>query len=233
VLPLLFAAPGCDASSQEGKSAHEVFLDPTVYELIQAAEVGNIAKMEALAHQGADVNYAGDEGQTPLVRVMAGNRKDSVEKLLELGADPNRKLANGNSPTWLAAGRDDPKMLELLLQHRGDPNIVGTHDATALEIAVRQSLSKNIDLLVKYGANVNDANAVGDSAATWAASLGHFDLVGHLLELGYSNNLRHLAAMVQARHVPKDSEAQRWKDRVIDMLRARGVQYPVQSSKSN
>ncbi len=85
---------------------------------------------------------------------------------------------------------------------------------------------------MKYGANVNFANAVGDSAATWAASLGRFDLVGHLLELGYSNNLGHLAAMVQARHVPKDSEAQRLKDRVIDMLHARGLQYPVQQSQT-
>jgi ankyrin repeat protein len=227
VVPILISVFGCNAMSGE-KSVDQVFRDPKVVALIKAANKGEIAEMDSLVRQGADPNSVGNEGQTPLVWAIASNNKTGIQKLLELGADPNKKMTNDNSATWLAAGRDDPKMLELLLQHRGDPNTVGAHDTTALEIAARQSLSKNIDLLVKYGANVNFANAVGDSAATWAASLGRFDLVGHLLELGYSNNLGHLAAMVQARHVPKDSEAQRLKDRVIDMLRARGVQYPVQ-----
>lgn len=227
----LLAVFGCDAMSQGGRSVEKVFPEPKVLALVKAAEAGNTQKMDALVRQGADVNYIGQEGITPLVWVMADHNKAGVEKLLKLGADPNKKIEDENSATWLAAGRDDPQMLELLLQYHGDPNTVGEHYTTALEIAVRQFQVKNIDLLVKFGADLNYADQTGDSAATWAATMGRFDIVAHLLDLGYSNNLRHLAARIQARHVPPNSEQQRWKDHVIEMLKARGVQYPVQPVK--
>ena len=82
-----------------------------------------------------------------------------------------------------------------------------------------------IDTMIKHGANLNYSNDVGESAATWAAALGHFDILAQLLDLGYSHDLQGLAAGVQGRKV--DSAEQPEKDRVIQMLRARGVQYPV------
>ena len=222
----LLAVFGCDAIGQGGRSVEKVFPEPKVLALVKVAEAGDTQKMEALVRQGADVNYAGQEGMTPLVWVMADHNKAGVEKLLKLGADPNKKIDDENSATWLAAGRDDPQMLELLLQYHGDPNTVGSHYTTALEIAVRQFQVKNIDLLVKFGANLNYADQTGDSAATWAVTMGRFDIVAHLLDLGYSNNLRHLAAFIQARHVPPNSEQQRWKDKVLKMLEQRDVNIP-------
>jgi uncharacterized protein len=226
LFPLLLAVFGCDAMSHGGRSAEKVFPEPKVSALIKAAKSGSTQEMEELVRQGADVNYVGQEGITPLVWVMADHNKAAVEKLLKLGADPNKRLDNGNSPTWLAAGRDDPQMLELFLKYHGDPNIIGDR-TTALEVAVEESQIKNIDLLVKFGADLNHEDRTGDSAATWAVAMGSFDIAAHLLDLGYSNNLRNLAASVQVRHVPANSEQQRWKDRVIEMLKARGVQYPV------
>ena len=222
---LACTACGCQAASHNGLTIPGTFPDPVVAALVHAAEADDTAKMQALVKQGADVNAMGKDKITPLVWVMANRNYAGVEALLKLGANPNLKGTYGNSPTWLAAGRHDPKMLELMLKYHGDPNIIGAGQITALEIAVRQFDVRNIDILVKHGANINYANSVGQSAATWAAALGHFDILAHLLDLGYSHDLQRLAAGVQGRLV--DAAEQPEKDRVIQMLRARGVQYPV------
>jgi ankyrin repeat protein len=192
---------------------------------VRAAEQGNAKEMAALIHEGVDVDYEGQDKITPLIWVMANHDYAGVEALLELGANPNQKGMYGNSPMWLAAARRDPRMLKLVLKYGGDPNITGAGKRTALEAAVNQFDVDSIDLLVKHGADINYANGVGQSAATWAVALGRFEIVRHLLDLGYVHDLQNLAAWVQARDV--DAAEQPNKDRVIAMLRARGVQYPV------
>lgn len=225
VIVLLGTAWGCEAMDHNGRTIAGTFPDAKVAALVRAAEANDTAKMQALVKQGADINAMGNDKITPLVWVMANHNYAGVEALLKLGANPNLKGAHGNSPMWLAAGRHDSRMLELMLKYHGDPNIIGAGQITALEIAVRQFDVRNIDTLIKHGANLNYSNDVGESAATWAAALGHFDILAHLLDLGYSHDLQGLAAGVQGRKV--DSAEQPEKDRVIQMLRARGVQYPV------
>ena len=222
---------GCDRMIHGGQATEAVFSDPKVVALIHAAESGQYDRMTELVHQGVDVNHAGKDGMTPLGWVMQAHDKRGVGLLLEFGANPNQKFANGDSPTWQAAGFDDPEMLELFLQHHGDPNIVDKRETTALEAAVGSILPKNIDLLLQYGADLNYMDERGYSAAAHAVAIGHFELAAHLLDRGYSRDLQSLALGVQIRQVPPDSEAQRWKDRVIEMLKARGVNYPVRPLK--
>lgn len=216
---------GCEAMNHGGRTVAGTFPDVKVAALVRAAEADDTAKMRTLIEQGADINAMGKDKVTPLVWVMANRNYAGVEALLKLGANPNLKGTYGNSPTWLAAGRQDPKMLELMLKHGGNPNIIGAGQRTALEEAVNQMDVPTIDMLVKHGANLNYANEVGESAATWAAALGRFDILAHLLELGYSHDLQGLAAGVEGTRVSADEQPE--KDHVIQMLRARGVQYPV------
>ena len=77
------------------------------------------------------------------------------------------------------------------------------------------------------GADVNDHDEYGKSAAIAAAALSNFEVVAWLLEHGYTYDLRDLAMSVEIRQVPPDSEAQRWKNTVIDMLKMRGVKFPA------
>lgn len=208
-----------------GLTVAGTFPDTKVAALVRAAETADTARISALIRQGADINYAGKDQISPLMWVMAGHNYAGVEALLKQGANPNQKGMYGNSPMWLAAGRHDPKMLDLMLKYRGNPNIIGAGQRTALEEAVNQMDVQTIDILVKHGANLNYANDVGESAATWAAALGRFDILAHLLELGYSHDLQGLAAGVEGTHVSAGEQPE--KDHVIQMLRARGVQYPV------
>jgi len=57
--------------------------------------------------------------------------------------------------------------------------------------------------------------------------LAEFELVAYLLEQGLTYNLQDLAKDVEIRRVPANSDAQRSKDKVIEMLKARGVRFPA------
>ncbi len=63
------------------------------------ARLGSIDEIAVLANAGADVNAAGDLGNTPLHQAAMAGRIASVQKLLELGGDP--KLENEFGQTAL------------------------------------------------------------------------------------------------------------------------------------
>jgi len=94
-------------------------------------------------------------------------------------------------------------------------------------IAIEQGHLDNFDLLLEHGANINDADLVGNTAATAAVATGRFDIVAELLNRGYDYQLRGLGRDVQGRFVPANSDAAREKTIVIQMLEARGVKFPV------
>jgi len=127
----------------------------------------------------------------------------------------------------LAAGGDSPQILELLLKYKGDPNLIGPRGEPLLHIAAGEFRKENIDLLLKYGVDINIHEKNDSTAAQVAARLGRFDITAYLLEKGLSYNLEGLAKSVEARRVPPNSEAQRWKDKVIEMLKERGVKFPA------
>lgn len=202
----------------------EEFSDPRVVALVAAVESNDSARAQAQLRSGARLNYQGSHEITPLVYVMKGGDKRAVERLLQLGADPNQKV-HGNNPTWIAAGRDDSGMLVLMLRYHGDPNTIGDDGSSALEIATKEHFEKNIDLLVQHGADINYVDSHEETAATWAAITGRVDLVAHLLELGYSHDLPSLGRVVDA--LKFTDEQDRWKPRVAQILKGRGVQYPL------
>lgn len=217
---------GCAEVSVGGKTAKDVFTDPKVLALVEAACKGDTTRVEQLVKQGANVNATGYREVTPLVWAMECHSKAGVKKLLELGADPNFKMEGDLSATWMAAGSNDPEWLPMMLAHGGDPNIRSGWK-NALMIAIEQERWANFHLLLEHGADVNNADTVGNTAATYAAAIGRFDIVAELLDRGYSYQLQRIAFEAQDRPIPKGSEAEQQKEKVIRMLEARGVKFPV------
>lgn len=215
-----------------GMTVREAFPDSRVARMVEAASGGDLAAVDEQIRAGADVNYVGTDGLSPLLWVLVESRRrqdlSGAEHLLKVGANPNyRDEKRKASAMALAAGGDSPTILELLLKYKGDPNLMGPRNEPLLHIAVGQFRKENIDLLLKYGADINIHQSDGDTAASKAAALGRFDLVAHFLDKGLSYNLQELAKDVEIRRVPAKSEAQRWKDKVIEMLKARGVTLPA------
>jgi len=221
-----------DAGTKIGSlTLHQAFTDVRVAHLVDAVVRGDYAEADRQRKDGADVNVIGTDGISPLLWVIFENHRAhnyrGTEYLLKAGANPNyRDAKDGYSAMYFAAGGDNPELLELLLQHKGDPNLLGPYNEPLLHMAVMDERQKAIELLVKYGVNVNVLRD-GRTVAQKAAALGRFDLIAYFLEKGLNHNLQGLAVTVENRLVPPNSEEQRWKDKVIEMLKERGVKFPA------
>ena len=229
---LAVAAGGTSAQVRYGgMSVRDAFPDERVARMVEAASRGDVGTVEAEIQAGADVNYVGTDGISPLLWVMVEARRrgdlSGLEHLLKAGANANYRDEKRKDSAMALAGGDRPRVLELLLKHKGNPNLIGPAGEPLLHIAAGQFRRENIDLLLKYGADINIHKDNGSTAAQVAARLGRFDLAAYLLDKGLSYNLQGLARSVEARHVPPNSEAQRWKNKVILMLKERGVDFPA------
>jgi ankyrin repeat protein len=217
-----------------GKSAADVFGDEKVVTLVKAACDGDIARVEKALSEGADVNRKGYRDTTPLLWAMMcvniqGKGLQGVERLLQAGADPNYVMSSDETPLWIAAGGNNPELLKLLLRYKGDPGFWGRGGRNALMNAVIQDRHENLRILLDHGADVNNHDHVGQTAATLAAALASWDVVMLLLERGYSYDLEDLARGVQNRVVsPKGEEG---KQQALKMLESRGVKLPASQAR--
>lgn len=218
---------GCAGPTLSGKTVQEVFADPQVAALAEAAAAGDVWWIETLVRQGVDVNQTGYREMTPLVWAMYARNRRGVEALLQRGADPSFKVEGDLSATWLAAGGNDSEMLRLILAHGGAPNIVSGWK-TALMVALEQRREAQFQMLLEAGADINqESDHIGSTVATYAAARGYFDKVALLLERGYSHDLMDLAGTIDVVVVAKGGEHDRWKQQVIKMLEERGIKYPL------
>ena len=211
----------------KGEPVTFYFPNEKVAELAQAGANGDLRKMERLVQEGADVNYSGFEGITPLLWILYAKNIRGMEKLLELGANPNERAKKNASAMSLAAGADDPGFLEILLKHGGDPNIFGEQGKPALYIAAQQGRKENIDLLLKYGGDINIHTEFGRNAAMVSAAMGYFDQVYYLLERGLTHDLNGVARAVDIRIVPEKSKQNEWKQKTMEFLEEKGIKFPT------
>lgn len=207
-----------------GKAAADVFTDPNTLALVEAGCRGDISKIDNLVKQGANVNATGYRDTSVLVWVMFCKNYAGIEELLKLGANPNYKMEGDISAMYASAGSDDPHFLPMMLAHGGDPNIRAGY-RTALMVAIQQDQARNVQLLLDNGADVNEHDEGGNSAATMAAALAKYDVVEMLLKRGYNYNLEKLAIGVNGRVVAPYLMQE--KERILEMLKERGVKFPL------
>jgi uncharacterized protein len=145
--------------------------------LMIASRSGRAEVVELLAAKGANVNARATRGQTALMWAVSQRHPDVVKVLLAHGAD-----VQARSETWSQVMAVPPHgMLEYnrAIPHGGD---------TPLLFAARVGDLDSAKQLVAAGANVNDADAWGVSATTYAAHSGFRDLVEFFLECGADAN---------------------------------------------
>lgn len=187
---LLFSCSGLDAGvdkslAQLEKMKSEDFFESKLQrKLAEAISVGDVAKLKALVGQGAELNYLGAEGMTPLMWGIAKQNYDSVSGLLGLGADPNLRTDAG-SAVELAAILEDTRYLRALLEHGGDVDTaIGKSGRTVLFETVLHERMDNLQLLVERGANVNHQSKSGESLLIYAISSDSYKAALELLKLG-------------------------------------------------
>lgn len=214
-------------STLGGQTIGQTFRDDKVAALTKAAVAGDEKKVALLASQGVNVNTVAENGATPLVWALNARNHQGVEALLKAGADPNLlSEKTGMSPMNFVPMGDDVELLRLLLKYGGNPNHPGQGDIgeRPLSKAASQGRLENMKLLLDTGADINAHDKYNDSAAIHTLSLAEFEATAFLLERGFSFNLPYLAKVVKIDQVPPTSDAQRWKDKVLAMLKERGVE---------
>ena len=115
------------------------------------------------------INTADIMGQTPLMRAVLCDKKETVSQAILLGAALNAQSLQGNSALMLASVRS-PELVSLLLESQADHNLRNDTSMTALMIASQNDCLECVKLLVKNGANPLRKNSKGKNSNDLAAS---------------------------------------------------------------
>ncbi len=139
------------AALARGGAAREADADGATA-LMLAANLGNLAMVEALVAAGADVNAADARGFTPLFHACYNADEDRgfpevVKALLAAGADREARIGYGVRPLMYAAGNGEAGVVEALLAAGADPAAKNEGGRTALMMVKDRDYVDVINLL--------------------------------------------------------------------------------------
>ena len=177
-------------------------------ELVNACHDSDYNQINHLLSQGADINYVNEDGFTPLYWAVNKADKRCLKILLDHNVDVNQAVTpentylknrgnKTNSPLFCALLSKDTKIIQMLLESGANPNDDYQEGWTSLTYAIWYSQYDAINLLLKFGADVNKASQMG--TPLYLASFGskseshmqtsqHEELVRQLLLRGADPN---------------------------------------------
>ncbi len=172
--------------------------------LMQAAEQGDLSRLQQLMKQGESVNAVSASG-TALTAAAANGQRDVMLALLRAGANPNLGVAEGQSSPLhqLAVAGDVPALRVLIaaganLEHRDAEGL------TPVAVAVRGGSLPTINALIQAGANVN-AVMDGRSLLMQAVELNSLLMAQILIRAGADVNF-HSQAGLTALTIARDRQ---------------------------
>ena len=126
--------------------------------------------LQAIISHGGDVNATSKENVTPLMLACVKGNKDAINVLLNAGADPNIADVDGDTCLHDAAGTDCcTAVLPSIISHGGDVNATNKKNRTPLMLACWKRNEDAIHVLLNAGADLNIADASGDTCLHYAA----------------------------------------------------------------
>ena len=145
-----------DSDNNDGEQ-HEMFsnsIDRLKESFLLATAVGGSAQdCESLLKLGADVNFRGADGETPLLGATRRGHFQAGEVLIVHGADCNAKGRDSLTPLHVAAKRGDLSMLNVLLNASADPSVKNADGKTAFELAKSKGYEDICQRLLDYRNN--------------------------------------------------------------------------------
>ena len=113
-----------------------------------AAEKGNIDVAIFLIENGANVNVADANGNTPLVFIInkTGNLK-VIQRFLEKGASVNTQNRTGETALMYAAWHGHSAIVQLLIKNRADVTLKNKQGNTALTLAESKGHQEIVEML--------------------------------------------------------------------------------------
>jgi ankyrin repeat protein len=164
--------------------------------LLRAAGCGHAHLVEALLQRGADPGRAAPSGATALSAAVTARREDVVAALLKHGVAVDQRLPAGATALMVAAALGFPEIAARLLAAGADVDARDERGTRALHAAAQQAfrsadtegMRRLFDLLLRHGADVNAANAAGQTPLLL--------LLGGSAEPGGAADQKHLLALL-------------------------------------
>ncbi|MCF6338360.1 MAG: ankyrin repeat domain-containing protein [Gammaproteobacteria bacterium] len=216
------------------------FFKPDMVELIHAIEKGDESKARNLIDSGLSLNVHGDEGITPLLWLIMQKDKPAMRLAIKLGADPDFARPNGDTAITMTAGGNDDELLLILLQEGGNPNAVDRNGHPAMFAAVANERKKQIDMLIRFGADINLTDRSAANSALHAAYINRYEMAYYLIAQGvdYAARSAGHADIAWLVHDGLSKEllnpeypAYSWALKVKQQLIDRGVKFPPLSPR--
>ena len=121
--------------------------------LIGATERDDLPEMERLIGSGADINYSGESGWTPLTKAAAWGRAKAVKLLLDHKANPNSVKSPGWNYSALCLAKT-PEIADLLLAAGADVNArLYGRDVHILSYCVSCGSKEMVQWFIDHGVN--------------------------------------------------------------------------------
>lgn len=166
-------------------SAAEIFPDPKVAALAQAALSGDAARAAELVRSGANPNARGARNVTLLQWAMLNKSPRGFAILLDLRANPAQPGLEGDAALHFAAKANDTTYLDMALARGGAvdaPN--ATSGRTPLMAALLGNRAAQVQMLRAKGARLDVADAMGNTPLHIAAQISDSAHVLAFLEEG-------------------------------------------------
>lgn len=145
---------------------------------------GHTAIAALLLDHGADIDYAGSDGDTPLHWAASNGQLEVIQLLFTRGADSKVTNAQHATPLHKAASYGHLESAEKLLEIGADINAPGYRGCPPLTSAATTGQSAMVKFLLDQGANTMAGQDGGWLPIHAAAYNGHLDVVRHLLDYG-------------------------------------------------
>ena len=146
---------------------------------------GDLAAVQKLLEQHADVNAPQADGATALHWAVFRSDKEMLDLLLRAGANAKAANREGATPLWLASVNGNAPIIAALLSAGADANEHLPLGRTPLMIASRTGNVDAMKALLDHGAEVNAKETLrGTTALMWAADEGHAPAIRLLIEHG-------------------------------------------------
>ena len=159
-----------------GESPGALSSDAMSDQLIQAAADGDTATVVALLEGGADVDWQGDDGRTPVMAATVGNHVDTVRALIDAEANVDIRDARLDNPFLYAGAEGLLDILRLTIEAGADPSLTNRYGGTALIPASERGHVEVVrELLTNSDVDVDHVNNLGWTALLEAIVLSNGD----------------------------------------------------------
>jgi hypothetical protein len=123
--------------------------------LVAAAKSGDVALVEKLLAEGANVNARNKSGETALMKAAWHGHTETVQFLLEKGTNIHATDKDGWTALMFAAGKGHTETVKLLLEKGTNIHATEKDDWTALMLAAGNGHTETVKLLLEKCADVN------------------------------------------------------------------------------